>query len=196
MPVSPNAAPSELSSPFFIENEKICHSFDEFIVAKNGETRGKYNAFSYNVIGKVRHPNKWEFRIQKSSFTSGNLLLSSKYQSLHVASIWTAKILKSDCPNFYIRKKKTFDFLKMALSRNWNFLLDNGKYVIKCADPNHELINDLKGKLGNLFELQRVWELRFENSELKIEIRSESTHTEIIEKFLVENYTYPPPKKC
>ena len=188
MPVTPNASTDELDSPFFLANEEICQSFDQFIVSNGGETRGKYNAFSYNVLGKVKHPNKWEFNIKKSTFTSGSLLLSSKYQSLHVASIWTAQDLESECPNFKIRPKKWFDFAKVGMFNNLNWLSDKKTYVIKCQNPNHSLIVNLSGTLSELLEQKRVWEIQYSNSVLKIELRSESTHTSIIEKLLVENY--------
>jgi hypothetical protein len=189
MPVLPNASPDELNSPFFIANKEICQSFDQFIVANKGETHGNYNAFSYNVLGKVKHPNKWEFNIKKSSFTSGNLLLSSKYQCLHVASIWTAKNLKSDCPKFKIRPKKLLDFVKIGMFKNWNRLSTYNQYVIKSELPNHKLIINLFKLLGELLDFEKVWEIQYQNSELRIELRSESTHTSIIEKLLKENYS-------
>lgn len=188
MPVKPNAATDELDSPYFKTNEKICQSFDQFIIAQNGETRGTYNAWSYNVLGKVRHPNKWEFRIKKSTFTSGNLLLSSKYQSLHVASTWTAQNLDSSCPSFKIRKPKFLDGFLISISKNLTWLDSSKNYVLKCTEPNNELISDLKTMLKPLFKDKLIWDLHYEKPVLSIELRSESTHTSLIEKLLAKNY--------
>lgn len=188
MPVTPNAAPGELDSPFFIANEEICQSFDQFIVSNGGETRGKYNAFSYNVLGKVRHSNKWEFRIKKSTFTSGNLLLSSEYQNLHIASIWTARSLQSDCPDFLIRRNKFLDGIRISFSKKWNWFTHDKRYVIRCRNRDHNLIKDMKDILKHLFDVDCVWEVHYNNPVLIIDLRANSSHTATIEKLLAKNY--------
>ena len=184
MPIKHNASPDEQTSSYFRANEGICQSFDAFIVASGGETRGTYNAWSYNVLAKVRHPYKWEFRIKKATYTSGNLLLSLKYQSLHVASIWTARNMEVDCPAFHIRKRKSLDSLSVFLFGKYYWLSEHKSYLIKSRNPDHPLIQQLKVILKDLLETEKVWNIEFNNPVLSIEIRSENTHTKTIEKLL------------
>jgi len=185
MPVVHNASPDEFDSPFFIANQKICEEFDTYIVGKNGETRGKYNSYSYSVLGKIRHPQKWEFEIKKASYTSGNLLLDSKYQSLHTASFWRAKKLETDCTYFKIRRKKRWDFLLLIIfPKIWRKHSSQGKYVIKSNHPDHDFIFKLNLILKKLFDSNKIWEIEFENSELEIDLRSAELHTEIIDELL------------
>ena len=185
MPITPNASPDEFNSPFFLANEKICQEFDTFILNHKGETRGKYHAFSYQVLGKIRHPEKWEFRIKKASFTSGNLLISTKKQSLFVSSKWTAKNFKSNCPKFLIRRKKRWDFLKVSSSKKkWSWFQGNRKYVIKTKDSQNEIVINLSEQLSKLFESNEIWRINLSENELKIELRSEELHLDIIEKLI------------
>jgi hypothetical protein len=189
MPISPNAAPDELDSPFFIKNEEVCRTFDEFIISLDGETRGNYNAFSYNILGEIRHPNEWEFNIKKSSFTSGNLLLSSKYQSLNIASKWTAKNLPSDCPEFFIRRKRFTDSFITSGSKKSNWLSTSQRYVIKPQEPSHYFIKELEVKIKDLIRSGQVWEVRYENNMLSIDLRTDQIHTGIIKDLIQKTYT-------
>jgi hypothetical protein len=79
-------------------------------LSKNGQTKGKHNAWSYIVSGKTPLNKEWHVTIKKSTFTSGNLLLSSEYQSLQFEERWIAKNFISDCPTFKIAKSKWSDF--------------------------------------------------------------------------------------
>lgn len=170
-------------------SSRMKKSANQFITSMGGETVGTYNAWSYRVIGKINHPNQWEFLLKKSTFSSGNLLLSSEYQNLHIASIWIARNLPSNCSTFLIRKKKVGDGLKIALSRNWNWLSVKKRYLIYSKSPEHTLIEDIQYLLKHLLKLENLWEVRYENPILSIEVRSENSYTSTIEKLLTKNYS-------
>lgn len=51
-----NAAPDELNSPFYIENEKISKEWEAYILDKGGKIIGNYNAWSYSIKCKITEP--------------------------------------------------------------------------------------------------------------------------------------------
>ena len=107
MIIKPDTSTNEYSSPFFKLNENFCLEFENFIMKKNGEVKGKYNAWSYIIYGKIRTPKTWTLKYKKSTFTStGNLFLSSKSQSLLVLVEWATKRIENSNSDFKIRKKR------------------------------------------------------------------------------------------
>lgn len=102
MAIIADASFDEQTSPFYLENKRICDEFESYILSKSGQTKGKYNAWSYIVTGKLPVNKQWYITIKKSTFTSGNLFLSSEYQSLQIESKWFSKNFISDCPHFKI----------------------------------------------------------------------------------------------
>ncbi|NQX98959.1 MAG: hypothetical protein HRT73_13940, partial [Flavobacteriales bacterium] len=91
MIIKSNADTTELSSPYYIKNQRFCKEFEYYIGSKSGLIKGTYNAFSYSIIGKIPHKNDWILNYRKSTFSNGNLFLSSEYQNLFVAVTWSAK---------------------------------------------------------------------------------------------------------
>lgn len=170
-----DASPDEIKSPYYIQNKIICEKFEQFILNKSGKIKGKFNAWSYVVYGKTPHPSKWEFKIKKATYSSGNLLLSTKYQSLQVESIWFAKNMETDCSDFLIQKPKWYNRFKKL----------NDFYSIKSKTPNHDLISSLTKILSPLLINQNIWKISYQNNELKIETRCENLELEIIEKLLI-----------
>ena len=90
MPLTSNAAPDELDSPFYIENEKLCNAWNDYITEKNGQLNGIYNAWSFDIKSKVTTNRSWLINVKKSTYSSGNLLLSSKYQNLQESLMFRA----------------------------------------------------------------------------------------------------------
>ncbi|MBL4667941.1 MAG: hypothetical protein JKY30_01600, partial [Flavobacteriales bacterium] len=80
-------------SPYYIENQRFCKEFEYYIGSKSGLIKGTYNAFSYSIIGKIPHKNDWILNYRKSTFSNGNLFLSSEYQNLFVAVTGLQRIL-------------------------------------------------------------------------------------------------------
>lgn len=102
----------EESSPFYLANKAICEDYENFIEELNGQVRGVYNAFSFQVLAKVKGKTNWTFELKKSTFSSGNLLLSSKAQSILEVALWSSDDLTQNLPKFTIRKSHWTDWIK------------------------------------------------------------------------------------
>ena len=158
MPLKPNAAPGEFSSPFFVRNKEFCEKFEQFMLGLNGDVNGLYNAYSYNVLAEINRNIKWLFRIKKSTFTtSGNLFVSSKEEGLFLASQWSSNDLGSGCPKFVIRRKRRLDFLRIFLFNDLWKLKDHNNYVIKCEEPANFFISKLNKILSDLYLNKNVF---------------------------------------
>ena len=175
MAITSNGTPDEKFSPFFKKNEQFCKEFERFIASKDGLVKGKYNAYSYLVTGKIAKPANWELVYKKSTYsTTGNLWLSSKRQSLFVSVEWKTRRLGSNNSDFVIRKKSFFDFLK--LKKNLTLLSINKNYVVESNNYNSKLISNLLQILENLFLLEEIYQIIYKNDELIISLRSEKHH--------------------
>ena len=177
MAIIPNAAPDEKFSPFYRKNKQFCKEFERFIASKNGLVKGKYNACSYLVTGKIAKPTNWELVYKKSTYsTTGNLWLSSKRQGLFVSVAWKTKRISSSVSNFSIRKKKLLDNLKIITNQNLSLLWINKKYVIESSNNKSKLIHNLLSILENLFHSEEIYQIIYQNDELIITLHSEKHH--------------------
>lgn len=102
MPIVSNAAPDELDSPFYIENEKLCKKWEEYILSHGGKLNATYNAWSFNIKSKVTSKKTWLIDVKKATYSNGNLLLSSKYQNLQEILTFTANFKNTGCKDFQI----------------------------------------------------------------------------------------------
>lgn len=185
MKITPNASPDELSSPFFTVNKEFCSEFETYISNKNGDVKGNYNAWSYLVFGKITHPKNWNLTYKKATFTtSGNLLLSSKYQSLLVMAVWETDSIGIDDLAFEIRRKTVADFFKVPLSSSLSNLRVSNKYVIKSKINKSTLLTQLIGILEPVFITQEIYKIDYINKKLRIELRSEKHHFDIFNKLI------------
>ncbi|MDX2361974.1 MAG: hypothetical protein QNK23_14285 [Crocinitomicaceae bacterium] len=153
MSLVPNAAPDELDSPFYIQNEKLCKKWEEYILARGGQIKGKYNAWSYTIHTKVESNHTWLIDIKKATYSNGNLLLSSKYQNLLETLTFTAIFMDTDCKNFYIGKS----FFKRQ-SRQHPFY-DQIKDLVKRGEFNKSLyeVKFKDSRLTIVFHHQNDW---------------------------------------
>lgn len=187
MKIKPNASPDELLSPFFKLNEEFCSDFEIFVANKNGKVKGNYNARSYLVFGKISRPKKWVLIYRKSTLTStGNLFLSSKYENLLVLAEWETERKGTHNSEFIIRKRKRADVFKKLLS-NSLFELDVFKdYIIEVKNEKPKLVFKLMDILSPLFQSEEIYRITHKNDKLKIELRTEKHHFEILENLMVE----------
>ena len=183
MPLKPNAAPDEFSSPFFVRNKEFCEKFERVMLDLNGTVNGLFNAYSYNVLAEINRGNKWLFRIKKSTYTtSGNLFISSKDEGLFIAAQWSSNELGSGCPKFVIRRKNWLDFLKVSLFNDLWKLKDYSNYIIKCDEPNNLFISKVNSILSNLYLSNKVFTIRYESPKIFIDLRTDQIHqNEIME---------------
>ncbi len=121
MAILSNASPEEKLSPFYDDNEKFCKEFERFVAVYNGFVKGKYNAFSYYLVGKITNPSNWKLIYKKSTLTStGNLWLSSKRQSLFASAEWITSRISASDSEFLIRKKSKFDYIKLLFDKRFS----------------------------------------------------------------------------
>lgn len=104
MPLEPNAAPDEKSSPFYKANEKLCKRWEKFVLDRNGLINGKYNAWSYNVKTKIEGKKTWLMDVERAQFSNGFLLMSSRKQNLRETLTFKALFKNTNCKPFVIEK--------------------------------------------------------------------------------------------
>lgn len=184
MKIKSNGSPDEISSPFFITNKEFCYQFENYIASKNGKVKGKYNAWSFLVFGKISKPKNWNLMYKKASFTSGNIFLSSEYQSLLVLAEWETERKGTHNSEFLIRKKTRFDFFRIPLSKSLSTLDVSNKYVIKAKGSKPKLLTELIGILKNLFVSEEIYKVVHANEKLRIELRTDKHHFEVLDKLI------------
>ncbi|MGB3606953.1 hypothetical protein [Psychroserpens sp.] len=186
MKIKPNASSDEMTSPFYKINEDFCADFENYIANKNGKVKGKYNAWSYQIFGKINSPKNWNLMYKKATFTSGNLLLSSKYQSLLVMAEWETERKGTHNAEFQIRKKSRTDFIKKIVNKSLSDLDFSSKYILETKNSKTQLISKLNEILKSLFLSGEIYKIDHRNDKLKIEMRTEKHHFEIFDKLITE----------
>ena len=184
MIIKPNASQDEFSSPFFKKNEEFCSKFEEFITGKNGKVKGQYNAWSYIIYGKVSNPKNWTLKYKKSTFSSGNLLLSSKSQNLFVMAEWATERIESQNSEFHIRKKTKMDFIKLLLNKKMSKFGNLNDYIIESNGNESQLITKLTKILETIFKSGKIYSIDYRNGKLKIELRTEEHHFDIFNELV------------
>ena len=165
MAIESNAAPDELSSPFYEVNKKLCLQWEKYILAHDGKINGRYNAWSFSLKTKVKTKLTWLIDIKKATYSNGNLLLSSKYQNLQEILMFRTLIKNSGCEDFHI-----IDSFFKRKSRKHPFF-----------DRITELVND--GKKN-----RSLYEVKFKNSELTIIFHHKNDSFEMTDKILAFEY--------
>ena len=180
MPIVSNAAPDELDSPFYVKNEKLCNSWEEYILKDGGQINGKFNAWSFGIKSKVKSNFTWLIDIKKATYSSGNLLLSSKYQNLQEILIFRTVVFDSDCYSFHIRKSKFIDLF------NLNSSPINGirEYTFIGKSRNHSFSSGIVELLREGFENGSLYEAKFKKSELTIVFHHRNDWFEMADRIL------------
>ncbi|MCG2431603.1 hypothetical protein [Aequorivita xiaoshiensis] len=187
MKIKPNASSNEMSSPFYKMNENFCADFENYIAKKNGKVKGNYNAWSYQIFGKIYAPKNWNLMYKKATYTSsGNLLLSSKHQSLLVVAEWETERKGTHNSEFLIRKKTHTDCLKKFVNNSVSNLNLSEKYILETKNSTSQLIFKLTEILKDLFLSEEIYKIDHRNDKLKIEMRTDKHHFEIFERLITE----------
>lgn len=181
MKIKSNAAPQELSSPFYQANEKFCHDFERFIASKQGKVKGVYNAWSFLVEGKIATSKSWGLFYKKATYTgTGNLLLSSKHETLLTLAEWTCTNFGTANISFFVRRRKFLDVLNPSFSQ-----LDNHKkYVIRSKRENSKVLLKLLNILAPLFASEEIYQINLKNNILVVELRSGKHHFDIFNQLI------------
>ncbi len=179
MKIKSNALPHELDSPFYQANKKFCQVFERFIAEKKGKVKGRYNAWSYLIEGIVETNDSWSLKYKRAIYTStGNLLLSSKYQSLLSLVEWTCTDVKASDATFFIRRKKLLDVLNPSYLK----LKQHPKYVMKTNGKRSPFFANVLETLKPLFESKEIYRITLKSNKLTIELRSELHHLDIFDQ--------------
>ena len=180
MVIKSDAGTEELSSPFYIANQEFCKEFENYIASKNGLIKSSYNAWSYSIIGKIPHEKEWVLKFKKATYSNGNLILSSEYQNLLTACIWSAKNFTTETSNFKIRKKRFTDLF----SSKWKTMKNHSSYSIRANEPKSKFLSNIVSILDNLFIQEFVFEIEYLNNDLIIDLRTDQLHIGLIDKLL------------
>lgn len=183
MKIKSNASSAELSSPFYKINEDFCKEFEHFIANKNGKVKGNYNAWSYFIQGKITNPKLWHLTYKKATYSStGNLLLSSKSQSLLTSAEWSSSWVGSRNSEFEIRRKDSIGFVNRLFKKDLKNYKSAKHYLISGEENNVTLIENLTNKLKPLFNSKEIYSIILKNETLTISLRTEKHHFDIFEK--------------
>lgn len=179
MKIKSNALPHELDSPFYLANKKFCEVFERFIASKTGKVKGTYNAWSYMIYGKIRTNNAWDLKYKRAVYAStGDLLLSSKSQTLLTLAEWTCTSVKASGATFFIRRRTFLDILKPSYLK----LKEHPRYVMKTNGKQSPFFTSLLETLNPLFESKEIYRITLKNNKLTIELRSELHHLDIFDQ--------------
>lgn len=176
-----NSTIEEQTSPFYKKNKAFCFEIEGYLESKNGTSKGEYNAWAYIVYGKITKPTNWVFKYRKSTYTtSGNLFIPAEKQGLLVLVEWKTKITAISNSNFFIRSKRTSDFINPKISTFENHL----NYSINNTENKPLFFTNLIRILSPLFIEKKIYKIEFQNNELRIELRSKGHHFEILDNLI------------
>ena len=164
--IKSEASPDELNSPFYIKNQELCLLWEKYILERGGKITGSYSCSAYIIKAKVKIYKTWVIDVKKASYTSGNLLLSSKYQSLQEHLTFKTLIKNSGCCDFYIK---------------------NGE--IRQGQSKHPLFQSIKDLLIDGFKNNNLNQVRFEKEVLSVVFHYQIDWFEMVDKIL--DYRYP-----
>jgi len=165
MPIESNAAPDELDSPFYLKNEELCQKWEKYIIKKGGEEKGSYNAWSLNFISKVKGEHEWLINVKKATFTSGNLLLSSKKQNLQEILTFKSVFENTGCKDFCISRS-----------------------MFKRKVQNHQFYRQIEELIKEGINDKSLFEAKFKNSELTIIFHHKNDWFEMADRILAFEY--------
>lgn len=173
--IEPNASSDEFSSPFFQENEKICRNWEDFAKQNNGTISGTYNSWSYKLFIKIDQPNVYRIIVSKATYSSGNLLLSTKYQSLqeHI----TIQLKTTASGAFKIKRASWRELFSGKISRS----LEINPYYSIIGKRNSSLIEKISTLLKDHFKAKRVMELHLKDGILTIKLNNSNHDFERIQ---------------
>ena len=102
MNLKSNASSNEIKSPFYQKNKELCEKWEKYVLEKDGKIKGEYNAWSINLTAKISGKRNWTIHVTKATFSSGNLLLSSKKQNLREVLTFKTILKNTGCKDFCI----------------------------------------------------------------------------------------------
>lgn len=188
MSIISNASPDELYSEYYKNNERFCFNLEQQLLNLGfKEINGKYNAWSYIVYLSGYLSNQhWKTQYKKSTFTStGNLLLSSKYENLLFMIKWEVNLNYS--VSDFIVKQSNWRNIYSIWFKNFEYVPNNKNYIIRRTDVNSIIPNLILSELETLLKVKEVYEIICEDNKLVISLRPEEDNYITILKSLISN---------
>ncbi len=186
MTIKSNSLPDELDSPFYIANKRFSEEFEKYIIERNGQVKGEFNAWAFFVSGKINDPKEWLLSYKKSNYTSLGtipILQSEKQYKDYVLSLiskWETRL--EGYGTLKIRRKSIWDVFMLLLNNNTNLHIENRNYIVFSSKDNQELLQKLTAVLRPFFDSEEVFQVILKKNILSIQISSDGHHFDIFEK--------------
>jgi len=104
MSIETIGSPSELKSPFFLENLETCQKWQKYINQKDGKIKAKCTPWALKLKGEIVNDETWSFSVDKATMSNGSLFLSSK-KNIYKKTIISA--VNIDLAHSFNIKRKT-----------------------------------------------------------------------------------------
>ena len=174
--IKPNASPDEESSPFYLENKRICEFWETFITNKGGKIEGKYNAWSLILKGEFETQYKWKVKIKKSTFSNESIFIPAE-KSIFRQIEFTTLGVDLGLNNFRVRKCNYWMDLFRRITRSSL----EPTYVLR-GEVTTEVMKLIQNKVK--IEGLEYIEYSAKTKELKVDVRELITNDETIEKII------------
>lgn len=161
MSITPNAAPGELGSPFYKQNEILCKKWEQYIVDKGGKVKGYYNAWSFIIKAKVTVKKTWIIDVKKATYSNGYIFFSPKYQNLQEILTFTTLFKNTGCGNFCISRS-----------------------IFSRKTSNHQFFKEVSELLKNEIDDRSLYKAKFKNSVLTIIVHGKNDGFNMVDRVL------------
>ena len=109
--IKTDASPDEYSSPFFIDNQQICESWEKFILDRDGVIKGKFTSWALIIKAKLKIDKVWKIELRKTTMSNSSILLPSSWNVLKY-TVLRCDTMNLNLPSFEIMQKGIFGKLK------------------------------------------------------------------------------------
>lgn len=167
MNLKSNASSNEINSPFYQSNKELCEKWEKYILEKDGEIKGEYNAWSINLTAKISGKRNWTIHVTKATFSSGNLLISSKKQNLREVLKFKTTVKNTGCKDFCISQS-----------------------IFKRQSRNHSFYNEVETLVRDGIKNNSLFEAQYKKSELCIVFLHKNEWFEMAEKLLEYDFNF------
>ncbi|RRO20137.1 hypothetical protein [Flavobacteriaceae bacterium 14752] len=186
MSIKSEATKDEKSSPFYKNNKKFCKNVEDFVLDKEGNVHGYYNAWSYHIVAEVFTPQKWRLIYKKSTFSSGHILLNSKSQNIRSTLTWETMTQFKKNEYFIIKKRNILKYLSFNIKKQPEFNLPR-KYSFKGNIKDFKTVDNIIHILDKAFINYEIEKVHLKNKILIIKIANRNTLLNVFEKLLYLN---------
>ncbi len=174
MAIISEAAPDELSSPFYKKNMEICLKWEKFFEELGGKSHGSVTSWAYLVQGQIESGLSWQIKVSKSYYAN-----SRWHASLNVIEILEMKTLlpRAGDQEFKIRHGYLFDLFKRKKR-----LVMNKKYCL--FGQTNPIVEYLISYLGEAFVSNQVNFITLKENELHISLDTYNNNFDVVKRLI------------